>query len=408
MTVIWMGLFFLLLLGFVSLAIDMGRLRLAREQLQTAADAGARAGATALPLADGQTDAGDKVQEAYDRAEATSEANECLRVYVAGAGNGVEVVPDEDVTLGRWNRIARTFTALEDDARRGANAVRVVTRRISDRSNPINLTFAPAVGVFSKNEETVGIAMITGGPRNFGIVGIDYIDGTGNPGQVDSYDASAGPYDPNNFNHNGSVASDGDITMGNGDVYGDARPGMDDGEVTQGPNSVITGWTAPLDIILADLYPPATVPGGTPSGPPIPNQGNATMTLTGGTVGSPARYHYNSFKMKGNQILALTGPVELYVTGDVDIKGMSWSNMSANPGWLKIIVVGSGTSVDIGGTSQIAAHIYAPQSAITVHGTEDFFGAMVGKSIDMKGTADIHYDESVDPAAVPFVTVLVR
>src|SRR3954452_17184145 len=47
-----------MLVGFVSLAVDIGRVRLARAELQTAADAGARSGAWSLPVSQGAVETG--------------------------------------------------------------------------------------------------------------------------------------------------------------------------------------------------------------------------------------------------------------------------------------------------------------------------------------------------------------
>ena len=63
---------------------------------------------------------------------------------------------------------------------------------------------------------------------------------------------------------------------------------------------------------------------------------------------------------------------------------------------LKIVVVGtSSMTFDITGTPEIHADIYAPQMALTMHGTGDIYGTLVAKSIDMSGNAGIHYDKAL-------------
>jgi len=53
-------------------------------------------------------------------------------------------------------------------------------------------------------------------------------------------------------------------------------------------------------------------------------------------------------------------------------------------------------------------HLYAPQSTVKIHGTPGYYGTIVGKTLQFIGTSNIHYDESVNPNAAPFVTVLVE
>src|SRR4051812_30001928 len=49
MSFVYVVVMFILLIGFVAFAVDLGRMRLARAQLSTATDASARAGAWQLP-----------------------------------------------------------------------------------------------------------------------------------------------------------------------------------------------------------------------------------------------------------------------------------------------------------------------------------------------------------------------
>jgi hypothetical protein len=42
------------------------------------------------------------------------------------------------------------------------------------------------------------------------------------------------------------------------------------------------------------------------------------------------------------------------------------------------------------------ASIYGPTSAVTLSGTGDIYGSVLGKSVSMTGTSAIHYDLGID------------
>jgi len=112
-----------MLIAFVTLAVDIGRLRLARSELQTAADASARAGAFSLPASN------DAVWEQAADAGMQNTALDADSRGGASSETGVALDPDEDIHVGIWDSATRTFTELTDDSstkrdeRRAANAV---------------------------------------------------------------------------------------------------------------------------------------------------------------------------------------------------------------------------------------------------------------------------------------------
>src|SRR5690242_19000059 len=71
-SLVLVGFALVVLVGFVSLAVDIGRLRLANAELQTAADAAARAGAFALPT---RADTPNTSQDVINEAVTASLAN---------------------------------------------------------------------------------------------------------------------------------------------------------------------------------------------------------------------------------------------------------------------------------------------------------------------------------------------
>jgi Flp pilus assembly protein TadG len=92
-----------MLLGFVALAIDMGHLYVARNELQNAADAGALAGASELFTADMTAINTDANQIAFDMATANIADGTAAEVENPLTNNG-------DVQRGHWSMNTRTFT----------------------------------------------------------------------------------------------------------------------------------------------------------------------------------------------------------------------------------------------------------------------------------------------------------
>ena len=405
---VWVGLMMVVLLGFVALGIDVGRVHLARSELQSAADGAARAAVWPVPdlrFADGQA-----------RARAVIQGN-------AAGGGAIGYAEADDLEYGIWWRSTRTFQPISTPANLVyANAARVTTHRDAARSNPLPTTFAQAIGFDDVNISASSIAMIRGGWRyrghGFGLVGLDWVRTNGTT-MTDSYNPNNGPYDPNAANDGGGIGTNGYITLvGTTDIGGDARYGPDAGTspstdyIQMNPNASVTGWQAPLDAEL--VYPPATIPSVYNNAPlrtaglldnrnNITLTGKASVTIPGGTPENPNVYVVNNVTIRSNTTVSVNGAIKLYVTGDIDMTGnilVNDSNGVSNPlpANFQIFVVGSG-SVNIGGGSALYARVYAPESDVVIHGTGDeagLFGAVVGKTLDVKGNSGLHYDESTD------------
>ena len=121
LSIIYVVVMLVILIAFVAFAVDVGRLRLAREQLQTAADASACAGAQDLPSGP---------VNATDSANSFAGRNKCL-------GDAVTLNTAQDVDFGLWTTDDHTYHKLpytdiagHRHELREANAIHVMTRRI--------------------------------------------------------------------------------------------------------------------------------------------------------------------------------------------------------------------------------------------------------------------------------------
>jgi hypothetical protein len=141
-----------MLIGFVALAIDVGHLAVARNELQNAADAGALAGARYLYNNDGQSINPNANQIGYDAAVANISEQVPVEVNWPGGNTG-------DVQRGHWSFATRTFTPnaslnavpiwlySEDELDSNLNFINAVRARTRRQNIPIASWFAGIFGI---------------------------------------------------------------------------------------------------------------------------------------------------------------------------------------------------------------------------------------------------------------------
>jgi hypothetical protein len=248
--------------------------------------------------------------------------------------------------------------------------------------------------------------------------------------EIDSYDSryaelsTNGLYDPAKAVANGDIATNSQlIEAGNAVIRGDAF--TNNGEILNGAR--ITGeqrddFFLELTPILKPTWTSYTT---------VVSSGS--KTLVGGTKANPARYKMNNMSITGTEVLtfaphAPTGEsyAEVWVTGDfkaagsgsivvqpranvqiflegnVDVKGNGTFNANSQPARLQILCVqppaGETRNMAISGNGIIVAAIYGPQHDVVFGATGSagtMWGAITGKSISMGGTTYIHYDEAL-------------
>ncbi len=129
---VWTALVLMVLIGFVGLGLDWGKVTLNAHQLHNAADAGALAGALWVKI--NQT-------EARQIAMAIAGGNDAENLPVSVLDNP-ENDPNGEVVLGRWIRQTSEFIPTTV----APNAVKVVGNRLGERDDApaIALHFGPA------------------------------------------------------------------------------------------------------------------------------------------------------------------------------------------------------------------------------------------------------------------------
>jgi hypothetical protein len=347
------------LIGFASLAVDVGRVRVVKVQLQTAADAAATAGASGIEMFPSRG-----VLEPEERAYEAAAANFSLDQRDSDGrrqDSSIELIVDEDVQLGRWNDVTREFTKLEQenggpDERRQSNAIKVWTRRVTryrdDDGNVVNrgtgvpLILAPVLRIFSENAPITGevqaeaTAVLNGHVETAAFVGLQEIRFNGAV-RSDSYVASEGYPGPGGPNANTSFATNGEVTFsGAATILGSVYPGKNQWIQPQPlRGSVnITGHMFSLAKTLTAMTPPFAPPA---SGynlpdtfsdiralrsdqgfdPPNGNDQNQVtlQPLPQAPAGTATYFYFSNWNTRSDDQVTIDnskGPVEIWVSGD--------------------------------------------------------------------------------------------
>jgi hypothetical protein len=260
---------------------------------------------------------------------------------------------------------------------------------------------------------------------NYGIFAATSISISGGA-STDSYDSRLGSYasQAKNSDSYGSyagksapVGANGAIGISKGEIRGDSNAGP--GFVTSlSGTGVVTGSTTSLkkvvpipDTPLAAFVTAATknddgawtTTGGTTFNAVTKalsvSSGN-TLVLTKGT------YFFSSITLTGgSKIQVASGDqVTIYITDSLDLSGGTMVNMTETPAKLQIYqepyalpvgFVPTKNQAKLTGNSSAAFVYYGPSTPVDLGGQEDYFGAIIGKSINASGAARVHYDVSL-------------
>ena len=236
---------------------------------------------------------------------------------------------------------------------------------------------------------------------------------------TDSYNSENGVYDSNNHDHNGDVGTNattaGGVTV-NGSIFIDGQVAV--GPDVSDPTSVVTGYdpafitggTSPAsdtqDVLsTSSTFPMTSVdlpPGIDPATqcPDTTIQGGTELELTptGGPL-SNGTYCYRNLTVQGNAKLTASGNVTVYLTGTLTARGDSVIGNPLNPMAMAMLMVSNAQATleegTFTGSTQFYGGLYGPDATITVQGNAEVFGSVVGKVVNVTGSAAIHYDEAM-------------
>jgi len=256
----------------------------------------------------------------------------------------------------------------------------------------------------------------------------------GNDVRSDSYDSTDplhsdanGQYDPNKTSDNGDISTNlgtlGALNAGNANIKGRVATGPD-GSVTLGPNTVVgssawhssgtsgaePGWVSDdANVVMPSVESPSL------GGAYFP--GTATVNGT----------NYNHVMVNGKYVvnrlsgsILVSGDVELVVTEQLSIgakdivrilpgsslkmyvaaprasfNGQALANDSGRAENFVYLGLPSNTQLSLTGGSTFYGVVYAPDTDLHFTGGGSIFGAVVGRSADLSGNVNFHFDESL-------------
>lgn len=207
----------------------------------------------------------------------------------------------------------------------------------------------------------------------------------------------------------------------NGDVVCGA--GGDPSIVVKDQGADITGdiYSTPMEQELPSISVPIWLVS-------LPSQGDIeepdTITSSG---------KYDSINLKNSEVLTISGPVTLYITGDItlgngagieinpnssltlyiggDLEGKNssgFNNLTEDSTKLKMYALDICEDIEFKNNSDFYGALYGPNADIILHNTSDVYGSIVGQRYDQKNSGTFYYDAalrevSTDDEAVRFV-----
>jgi|GEM_PF-6859373 len=186
---------------------------------------------------------------------------------------------------------------------------------------------------------------------------------------------------------------------GNGDVDGDV--GTNTYDLSNTGSGTITGKQQ----TNAGISKPEVVD---PTGGGGTSNITATCTIAPGAYGkiqlsstksvtlSAGNYSFTSISLAANASINISsGPVYIYVSGDIDLTGQGIVNSTANAANCIIYGTSTCTSVFPRGGSDAYYGIYAPYADIDFGGGGTLHGAAIGKTAVSSGNSSITYDSNL-------------
>ena len=346
---------------FVSLAVDLGRVQVAKFELRRCADSAARYALQGVS---------DGTYFAKAQAAATDNPVDGTTYYLGSS----------DVVVGKWSN--GVFTAGGTPA----NAVSVSAYRTSTAGNAIPLMFGQVWGRNSCDIHASAIACnAPSSTGNYGLVGVSAMN-LSNGAKTDSYNSSIGAYGGSNTSANGSIASNGTITVSNSttSINGNATAGPSgSGSIVTSGNPTITGSTGNASGTMS--YAAASPPSGSYT---YVGSGSfsGNYVLGGGT------YECDAMTLN-NANITFTGVATVIVNGNFNGGSGGLYAYNSLPTNLHVVVLNS-NSLSLTNGLTMQADIYGPGCACTIASGANLYGRVIANTITANG-GSIHYDTSM-------------
>lgn len=366
------------LMLFVALGVDVGLFYMQLAELQVAAEAAAVGAAHDLP------------DDPSSTAIRIAESNMPIAVH------GTVLTPSQ-IDIGYWDGSSRSFVAGATPT----NAVRVTAQKSAASGNPVRWLVGDILGLTPLDIRSQATAVLLpelpGGVSSRGSITMSGKATTG------SYDARLGPYDYNSPGQNGDLTANQSISLtGSVRISGSLRAD----NISVGGNANVSGSSStlrrPLSLPSVDTteisfnndnasLPPITK--GNNTEPVLDADGNFLLNGNVDYSIPPGDYYFNDFSVGGQARLTVSGPTNIYLTGNLDTSGGNMVNSSQLPSNMRVLMEGGTARVNAG--LKWYGLLYAPDTDVILNGNAEVFGAVVGDNVQSNGTAEIYFDESL-------------
>jgi Tfp pilus assembly protein PilX len=250
----------------------------------------------------------------------------------------------------------------------------------------------------------------------------------GGGASTDSFSSANGAYsNSNSSNTGGDVGSNGNtLAKGSSQIGGSVGSPVTPAVQGACPATLTTTGGAGMISDAGHLnqlltFPPVVIPTPTianTTGPsysqskqppnPLPpgNYGDISLSSHMNLTLNSGVYNVTSLSVTGQATITINGAVTLNIvstsnTSPLDLEGGGFSNTSGIASNFQINYAGpTGCSVNPCGSVKVAGGqnaymvLDAPNTAVTLVGNSDFYGAVVGNQIDASGGARFHYDRN--------------
>ena len=226
-------------------------------------------------------------------------------------------------------------------------------------------------------------------------------------GLSDSFDSDVAAYNAATAGSNGDLAADSIVVMSGpalvkGDVIatGTVTGGTVTGSITQ--NAPAFAPYPVLSCPAAGYTPAASVPLTTGV---TYNATTGVLKISGGNILTlpvpPTQYYFSQVVTSGGSQILFNNPANLHVDVWIDdllnVSGGGFVNGSGKATQLGLWSCGSTSSSTwtFSGGSGAYFSVYAPNHAVSVTGSGDLWGSVIGKTVTATGGSKFHYDEAL-------------
>lgn len=374
------------LIAFLSLALDFGKRTMVDGELQAAADSAAIAAAQRLGEQPAPT--------AADVAAVAMAIGNQNSTIDGGLG-----LSSGDVEIGQWDSEARAFAASTVDK---ADAVRVAAHRSATRGNGVQTSLAAALGVGPLASRRQATAYVERAP-DYALLGLDGFTSQG----VLTVNST--------LPRQGSIASNGDVKL---NLLGLIGVTWIDGEVATF-GTVQKPAIGLLTVIREGINrpdKPFVLPAVSTGLVKLKNDNvqianlldaNKDLNVIVAARIPAGTYYCRNLNVLAGAVLTCDGPVTIYAEDGVTIVGTVLTLHNA-PGNLKIRVAGTGL-VTIAANVTLSADIYAPLETANIAAGVLYRGRLLARRINVLGTSFFYlYPELPQPELGRSRVTLVR